>query len=70
MTPPPITRKYAQRPEFIQRITDASTQEAVEILRLPKWPLLNKVIASLIKKEPGILELLLMSMISVSNEMA
>ena len=51
MTTPPLNQqKYKQRPENIQRITDATTQEAVEILRLPNWPFLNKVVPGLVKK--------------------
>jgi 1-acyl-sn-glycerol-3-phosphate acyltransferase len=40
---------YQQRPEFVQRISDAATQEAVEVLRLPNIPFLSNLVAKLAK---------------------
>lgn len=49
MTPPLVASVYYPRQEYVQRISDAATQEAVEVLRLPDWPLLSHLVASLVK---------------------
>jgi hypothetical protein len=49
MTKGRVVHAYLPRKEYIERISYAATQEAVEVLRLPEWPILNCIVANLVK---------------------